>query len=190
VSGTPSGRVQEHVLMKLALASDHRGYEAKRRLLPTLRKLGHEIEDFGCDSSASCDYPDFAAIAARAVVAGKADAAILLDGTGIGMSLAANKICGVRAALAHDEITARLARENNHCNVLCIGSDLLSEDHLKQIVEIFLSTQFSGGRHQLRVDKVLKLEAEEAVKHARLLSAAPAPSHAPAAERRKVAKEK
>jgi ribose 5-phosphate isomerase B len=179
--------------MKLALASDHRGYEAKRRLLPTLRKLGHEIEDFGCDSSASCDYPDFAAVAARAVVAGKADAAILLDGTGIGMSLAANKICGVRAALAHDEITARLARENNHCNVLCIGSDLLSEDHLRQIVEIFLRTPFSGGRHLARVEKVVKLEAEEATKHAQALAnshAAPHAPHAPAPERRKVVRDK
>jgi ribose 5-phosphate isomerase B len=185
-----TGRVQELVLMKLALASDHRGFEAKKRLLPTLRKLGHEIQDFGCDSNASCDYPDFAAAASRSVVAGKADAAILLDGTGIGMSMAANKICGVRAALAHDEITARLAREHNHCNVLCIGSDLLSEDHLRQIVEIFLSTPFSGGRHLPRIEKVLKIEAEEAVQHARAIPASHSAhaTHVPhVPERRKVA---
>ncbi len=169
--------------MKLALASDHRGFEAKRRLLPTLKKLGHEIEDFGCDSAASCDYPDFAAVASRAVVAGKADIAILLDGSGIGMSLAANKICGVRAALVHDEITARLAREHNHCNVLCLGSDLLSEDHLRQIVEIFLTTPFSAGRHDRRVEKVCQIEAEESARHAK--------SHkGPFVERRKVAREK
>jgi ribose 5-phosphate isomerase B len=165
--------------MKLALASDHRGYEAKRRLLPALKKMGHEVEDFGCESAASCDYPDFAAVASRAVVAGKADAAILLDGSGIGMSLAANKICGVRAALAHDEITARLAREHNHCNVLCIGSDLLSEDHLRQIVEIFLTTPFSPGRHQRRVEKICQIEAEESVRHAK-------PQNGPLPERRMV----
>ena len=169
--------------MKLALASDHRGYEAKRRLLPALKKMGHEVQDFGCDSPASCDYPDFAAAAARAVVGGNADIAILLDGSGIGMSLAANKICGVRAALAHDEITARLAREHNHCNVLCIGSDLLSEDHLRQIVEIFLTTPFSPGRHQRRVEKVCQIEAEEFARH-------PTSQNGPLPERRKVAREK
>lgn len=169
--------------MNLALASDHRGYEAKRRLLPALKKLGHEVEDFGCDSVASCDYPDFAVPAARAVIAGKADIAILLDGSGIGMSLAANKIYGVRAALAHDEITARLAREHNHCNVLCLGSDLISEDHLRQVVEIFLSTPFAGGRHDRRVEKVCEIEAEECIKNAKL-------SKPPIIERRKVAREK
>jgi ribose 5-phosphate isomerase B len=170
--------------MKLALASDHRGYEAKRRLLPTLKKLGHEVQDFGCDSPASCDYPDFAVPAARAVVAGNADIAILLDGSGIGMSLAANKIYGVRAALAHDEITARLAREHNHCNVLCIGSDLLSEDHLRQIVEIFLSTPFSPGRHQRRVEKVCQIEAEESAGQQHKSQ------NGPVVERRKVARDK
>lgn len=169
--------------MKLALASDHRGYEAKRRLLPALKKMGHEVEDFGCDSAASCDYPDFAVLAARAVINGKADIAILLDGSGIGMSLAANKICGVRAALAHDEITARLAREHNHCNVLCLGSDLLSEDHLRQIAEIFLTTPFSGGRHDRRVEKVCQIEAEECAR-------ATKPQKGPIVERRKVSREK
>ena len=165
--------------MKLAVASDHRGYEAKRRLLPTLRKMGHEVEDFGCDSPASCDYPDLAVPAARSVLDGAADVAILMDGSGIGMSVVANKIRGVRAALAHDEITARLAREHNHCNVLCLGTDLLSEDHLRQIVEIFLSTPFSSGRHQRRVAKVCQIELEESGR--KLPAIAPPP-----VERRKV----
>jgi ribose 5-phosphate isomerase B len=168
--------------MKLAVASDHRGYEAKRRLLPALRKMGHQVEDFGCDSVNSCDYPDHAVPAARSVVAGHADIAILMDGSGIGMSVAANKIIGVRAALAHDEITARLAREHNHCNVLCLGTDLLSEDHLRQIVEIFLNTPFSGGRHQRRVAKVCQIEADESAKQA-------FPAAAPPVDRRKVARE-
>jgi len=147
--------------MKIAVASDHRGFEAKRRLLPVLRKLGHEVEDFGCDGPASCDYPDFAAPAARAVAAGRADAGVLMDGSGIGMSVAANKIASVRAALAHDEVTARRAREHNHCNVLCLGTDLLSEDQIRQIVEIFLTTDFANGRHDRRVDKLRQIEEEE-----------------------------
>ena len=147
--------------MKLAIACDHRGYEAKRRLLPLLKKLGHEVEDFGCDGTAAVDYPDHAAPAARAVAAGRCDAAILMDGSGIGMSVAANKVNGVRAALAHDEVTARRAREHNHCNALCLGTDLLSEDQVRQIVEIFLGTAFGEGRHARRVAKLKVIEDEE-----------------------------
>jgi len=147
--------------MKLAVACDHRGYEAKRRILPLLKKLGHELEDFGCDGTAAVDYPDHAAPAARAVADGRCDAAILMDGSGIGMSVAANKVCGVRAALAHDEVTARRAREHNHCNALCLGTDLLSEDQIRQIVEIFLTTPFAEGRHARRVAKLRLLEEEE-----------------------------
>ncbi len=147
--------------MKLAVACDHRGFEAKRRLLPLLRKMGHEVEDFGCDAPAACDYPDFAIPAARAVAAGRAEAAVLMDGSGIGMSVTANKFCGVRAALVHDEITARRAREHNHCNVLCLGTDLLSEDQIRQIVDIFLSTHFGDGRHSRRIEKVCRVEMEE-----------------------------
>jgi ribose 5-phosphate isomerase B len=147
--------------MKLAVACDHRGYEAKRRLLPLLKKLGHELEDFGCDGTSAVDYPDHAAPAARAVADGTCDAAILMDGSGIGMSVAANKVRGVRAALAHDEVTARRAREHNHCNVLCLGTDLLSEDQIRQIVEIFLSTPYGDGRHTRRVNKLKVLEDAE-----------------------------
>ncbi|MDB5175107.1 MAG: Ribose 5-phosphate isomerase [Phycisphaerales bacterium] len=147
--------------MKLAVSCDHRGYEAKRRLLPVLKRMGHEIEDFGCDGTAPCDYPDLATPAARAVAEGRAETAILLDGSGIGMSIAANKIFGIRAALAHDEVTARIAREHNHCNALCLGIDLLSEDQVRQIVEIFLTTPFADGRHVRRIEKLRELEKEE-----------------------------
>ena len=147
--------------MKLAVACDHRGYEAKRRLLPVLKRLNHEVEDFGCDGTSAVDYPDHAAPAARAVADGRCDCAILMDGSGIGMSVAANKVRGVRAALVHDEVTARRAREHNHCNVLCLGTDLLSEDQIRQIVEIFLSTPFGDGRHARRVQKLKALEEEE-----------------------------
>ena len=147
--------------MRLAIASDHRGVDAKRRLVPLLKGWGHEVEDFGCESSAAVDYPDYAAPVARAVAEGRADAGILMDGSGIGMSVAANKVVGVRAALAHDQVTARRAREHNHCNVLCLGTDLLGEEQIRQIVEIFLTTDFGDGRHSRRVEKLRQLEEEE-----------------------------
>src|SRR3954468_14080072 len=147
--------------MKIAVASDHRAYEAKRRLLPVLKKLGHQVEDFGCEGTAAVDYPDFAAPAARAVAEERCDIGILMDGSGIGMSVTANKVIGVRAALVHDEVTARRAREHNHCNVLCLGTDLLGEEQIRQIVEIFLTTAFGEGRHLRRVQKLCKIEVDE-----------------------------
>ncbi len=144
--------------MKVVVACDHRGFEAKRRLLPVLQRMDHEVQDIGCDTPSACDYPDYAIPAARAVATKEADAAILLDGTGIGMSVAANKVKGVRAGLVHDEVTARTAREHNHCNVLCLGTDLLSEDQIRKIVEIFLSTPWTDGRHSKRVQKVMEIE--------------------------------
>ena len=135
--------------MKIAIASDHRGFETKRKLIPMLKQKGHEVEDFGCESATSCDYPDFAIPASKAVAEGKAEVGILLDGSGIGMSICANKIHGIRAGLVHDEVTARRAREHNHCNVLCLGTDLLSEAQINKIVEIFLETGFTDGRHTM-----------------------------------------
>jgi ribose 5-phosphate isomerase B len=147
--------------MKIAVACDHRGYEAKRKLVPLLKNQGHEIHDFGCDSTASVDYPDFAAPAARAVAMGQFELGILLDGSGIGMSVSANKIRGIRAGLVHDEVTARRAREHNFCNILCLGTDLLSEDQIRQIVEIFLATSFGEGRHIRRIQKLEAIERGE-----------------------------
>ena len=146
--------------MRIAVGCDHRGFESKRRLLPLLKTWGHHIHDFGCDTHSACDYPDYAGAVAHAVACGDYEAGILLDGSGIGMSIAANKIRGIRAALVHDEVTARLARESNHSNVLCIGTDLLSEEQLRTIVEIFLTSSFAGGRHMQRVAKVGQLEAD------------------------------
>jgi len=146
--------------MKIAVACDHRGYEAKRKLVPLLKRLGHEVEDFGCDSPSAVDYPDFALPAAKAVASGSNDLGILLDGSGIGMSVAANKVRGVRAGLVHDEVTARRAREHNHCNVLCLGTDLLSEDQIRQIVEIFLTTPYGDGRHLRRIQKLRDYEMQ------------------------------
>ena len=147
--------------MKIAIACDHRGYDAKRKLLPILLKSGHTVQDLGCDSAAAVDYPDIAAPVSKAVAKGEYDVGILLDGSGIGMSVVANKIRGVRAALAHDEVTARIAREHNHCNVVCLGTDLLSEENVKKIVETFLNAELAEGRHVRRVEKITVIEESE-----------------------------
>jgi ribose 5-phosphate isomerase B len=148
--------------MRIALACDHRGFEGKKRIIPVLKKLNHELVDFGCDNTTACDYPDFALPAAHAVAKGDCEVGIMFDGSGIGMSIVANKVDGVRAALVHDEVTSHRAREHNHCNVLCVGTDLLSEDQIRKIVEIFLSTPFSDGRHKQRIQKICDYEKQRA----------------------------
>jgi ribose 5-phosphate isomerase B len=146
--------------MRIAVAADHRGFEAKRKLMPLLKQMGYQVEDFGCDGTVTSDYPDYAIPAARAVASGRCQAGVLMDGSGIGMSIAANKIPGVRAALAHDEVTARLSREANHCNVICIGADLINDGEIRKIIQVFLSTSFGEGRHARRVEKLKRLEEE------------------------------
>ncbi|WP_428938390.1 ribose 5-phosphate isomerase B [Fontivita pretiosa] len=147
--------------MKVAIASDHRGFAMKHVVIDVVRRMGHEVQDFGCDGTTSVDYPDYAAPAARAVANGQCDAAILLDGSGIGMTIVANKVSGVRAAVAHDEMMARRAREHNHCNALCLGADLLSEAQIRTIVQIFLSTEYQPGRHERRIAKIRQIEAQQ-----------------------------
>lgn len=144
--------------MRVGLASDHRGFDGKKRLHLVLKGKGFTVVDFGCPGSTACDYPDFAIPAARAVANGDVDAAVLLDSSGIGMSVCANKIHGVRAAVVLDEVMARVARDANHCNVLCLGTDLLPQDQVLKIVDAFLSTPYSQGRHARRVEKIALLE--------------------------------
>jgi ribose 5-phosphate isomerase B len=156
--------------MKIAVGSDHRGFESKRRLMSVLRQMGHELTDFGCEGVANVDYPDFALPVAQAVAEGTCDVGILLDGSGIGMSIAANKVFGARAALVHDEITCRRAREHHHCNILCLGTDLLGEDQIRNIVRIFLETRFENGRHLRRIEKICEFE-----RRSRLLAAEASP---------------
>lgn len=152
--------------MKVAIACDHRGFDAKRRVLPLLARLGHEVTDFGCDGSQSVDYPDIAAPAARAIAAGDCEVGVLLEGSGIGMTIVANKFNGIRAVHAHDEFSARRSREHHHCNVLCIGADLLSDDQIRTIIEIFLATPCETGRHKRRIEKIQQIEAGQAASHA------------------------
>jgi ribose 5-phosphate isomerase B len=144
--------------MKIALGSDHRGYEAKELIKAIVTQMGHEWIDFGANSKNPVDYPDHAYLAAIAVSKKEADRAILTCGTGIGMCIAANKIKGIRAALCHDELTAQISRHHNDANVLCISGDLTGEVLLRKMVEVWLNTEFGGGRHQRRINKIAAIE--------------------------------
>jgi ribose 5-phosphate isomerase B len=145
--------------MKIVVASDHRGFEKKQWIVPLLQEWGHAVVDVGCGSSASCDYPDFAEPAAAEVANGVAELGIFLDNSGIGMCLAANKVRGVRAAIVLDLVAAKLCREANHCNVLCLGCDLLSDAIIEKIVREFIATPAGGGRHERRMKKIADMEA-------------------------------
>ena len=144
--------------MKIAIAGDHRGYEAKELIKGLLQRSGHEVEDFGTNESKSCDYPDFAIPAAVAVSTGQAQRGILICGSGIGMSITANKIKNIRAALCHDELTAQMSRKHNDANVLCLPAMLVNDPLITRIVELWLTTEFEGGRHDRRVKKMMNAE--------------------------------
>jgi len=147
--------------MKIAIGSDHRGYETKRRLVHFLQQLGHEVLDMGTDGSDAVDYPDFAFQVASAVSEGRVQRGILICGTSIGMCIAANKVKGVRAAPCHDSITAEMSRRHNDANVLCLSADLLGEELIGRMVRLWLETDFEGGRHARRVEKITRFEAEQ-----------------------------
>ncbi len=144
--------------MKIAVGSDHRGFEAKQEVIAIISQLGHECVDVGTTNSNPIDYPDLAYLAATKVAKGEADRAILACGTGIGMSITANKIKGVRAALCHDELSAQISRHHNDANVLCLSGDLIGKVLLRKIVEVWLDTEFNGGRHLRRVRKIEAIE--------------------------------
>ncbi len=144
--------------MKIAIGSDHRGFEAKQQIIAIAKELGHECIDFGTDDNNPVDYPDLAYLAATAVSKKEADRAILACATGIGMSMAANKVPGVRAALCHDELSAEVSRNHNDANVLCLSADQVGAVLLRKIVEVWLTTEFGGGRHERRVRKIHIIE--------------------------------
>lgn len=146
--------------MKIAIASDHRGYDIKGKILSLIGDLGHEGIDLGPSTAESVDYPDFASKVARSVSSGEVDRGILICGTGIGMCIAANKYRGVRAAACHDDLTAEMSRLHNDANVLCLSADLLGDRLVNRMVEIWLSTQFEGGRHARRVSKIGEIESQ------------------------------
>lgn len=144
----------------IAVGSDHGGYELKNVILELLKQRRLEYTDFGTSGSDSVDYPDFAVKVASVVASGKVEAGILICGTGIGMSIAANKFPGVRAALVHDEFTAQMAREHNNANILVMGGRVLAPEQGKKLVEIWLDTEYEGGRHQNRLDKISVIEQQ------------------------------
>lgn len=144
--------------MRIALGSDHAGFELKAHLTEYLAGRGYEIVDLGTDSTESVDYPEFCANVGRAVVAGDADWGVVLGGSGQGEQLAANKVRGVRAALCNELYTARMARAHNDANVLSIGARVVGVGLAEEIVDLFATTDFEGGRHQRRVDQVMALE--------------------------------
>jgi ribose 5-phosphate isomerase B len=145
--------------MKIAVGSDHRGFDVKRRVVTLLQQLGHDIVDVGATSKDSVDYPDFAFLVAKAVSEGQADRGILVCGSGIGMCIAANKVKGVRAAPCHDNITAEMSRRHNDANVLCLSADLLGGELIDRMIRIWLETPFEGGRHARRVEKIAQIES-------------------------------
>jgi len=146
--------------MKIAIGADHAGFSLKEKLRQKLAEEGHEIIDYGADSDASCDYPDFAQPVAREVAAHHSDRGILVCSTGIGMAIAANKVTGVRAAPARSEDEVRLTREHNDANVLTLGAKYLDENRALDLVHVFLNTDFAGGRHARRVAKLAQIEKQ------------------------------
>lgn len=144
--------------MKIAIGSDHGGYHLKEEIKKWLTEQGYTFKDFGTETTDSVDYPDYAAPVARAVAAGEYEKGILVCGTGIGVSIAANKIPGIRAALCHDTFSARAAREHNDANILTLGERVIGPGLALEIVKVWLSSNFAAGRHQRRLDKISALE--------------------------------
>ena len=145
--------------MKIAIACDHGALDMKNMLVSYLQGQGHAVTDFGTHTNASCDYPEFAAAAAQAVASGACERGIVLCTTGIGMSIAANKVKGIRCALLSDVVSARLTREHNDTNMMAMGAGIVGNILAQQIVDTWLDTEFSGGeRHQRRIDKMMALE--------------------------------
>jgi RpiB/LacA/LacB family sugar-phosphate isomerase len=147
--------------MKIALASDHAGYAEKERLKPVLAELGLEVEDYGTVSEESVDYPDYARKVALAVARGQAEQGVLVCGSGTGMAISANKVAGVRAAVAWSEEVARLARQHNDANVLAIGARTTPQAEIPKIVRAWFETRFEAGRHAARVEKIAEIEKSQ-----------------------------
>ena len=146
---------------KIAIACDHGGYEFKLTVVEHLKTNGYDVVDFGCDSTASVDYPDYAVPASKAVAAGECELGILICGTGIGMSLCANKVHGIRAACCSDTFSARMTRMHNNANILCLGARVVGAGLAVDLVDLFLKTEFEGDRHIKRIEKVMAIESNQ-----------------------------
>ncbi len=146
--------------MKISTGSDHRGLHQRKIIGESIAACGHEVNDLGTMTTDSCDYPDIARLVAHSVTGGGCDRGILVCGTGIGMSIAANKVKGIRAALCPDENSAKFSRLHNDANVLCLPGDNFDDDQLRSIIKLWLTTDFEGGRHARRLEKVAQMENE------------------------------
>ena len=146
--------------MKIAIGCDHGALDLKNKVIAHLTAKGYEVVNFGTDTLDSCDYPDFAGPAAKAVASGECDKGIVLCTTGIGVSITANKVDGIRCALLSDKMSARLTRQHNNTNMMAIGAGVVGQMLALEIVDTWLGTEFTGGRHQRRIDKMMALEQE------------------------------
>ena len=144
--------------MRISIGSDHRGFNVKTRLVEFLRQQGHEVSDEGTHSSENCDYPDFAAQVAHKVSCRDVERGVLICGTGIGMQITANKFAGVRASVCHDEIEAEMSRRHNDTNILCLSGNLVGERRMDNLLKTWLATEFEGGRHARRIEKINQIE--------------------------------
>ena len=146
--------------MRIGIGNDHTALELKAEIIEFLKENGHEVVDYGTKEAGSCEYPVYGEIVARAVVAGEVERGILICGTGLGISLAANKVKGIRAAVCSEPYTAKMSRAHNDCQVLAFGARIVGAELAKMIVDVWLNTEFEGGRHQRRVDMINAVEAE------------------------------
>ena len=144
--------------MKIAIASDHRGFSMKECIKTIVSELGHNYVDFGSFDDCPVDYPDMAYAAAVAVTKKEVDRAIMVCSVGTGMCIAANKVKGIRAVLCHDELNAKISRTHNNANVLCLAGDFVDEQELQKMIQVWLNTEFCGGRHQRRIKKITAIE--------------------------------
>lgn len=149
--------------MKIAIGNDHAATEMKFAVMEYLKELGHEVVNFGTDGNESCHYPEFGEKVGRAVAAGEADCGVLICGTGVGISIAANKVKGVRAAVCSDCATARLVKQHNNANIIAFGARIVGIELAKDIVKAYLEAEFLGGRHQIRIDMIHEIEERNSI---------------------------
>lgn len=147
--------------MKIAIGNDHAAVELKNQIMAYVKELGYEAENYGTDTNASCNYPEYGEKVARAVAEGRADCGILICGTGVGISIAANKVKGIRAAVCSDVTTARLVKEHNNANIIAFGARIVGEELAKDIVKAYLTAEFLGGRHAERIAMITEIESRE-----------------------------
>lgn len=148
--------------MKIIIGNDHAATDMKFEIMDYLKELGHEVVNVGTDNNESCNYPEYGEKVGRAVVAGEADCGVLICGTGVGISIAANKVPGVRAAVCSDVTTARLVKEHNNANIIAFGARIVGVETAKDIVKAYLDAEFAGGRHQPRIDMIHEIEKKNA----------------------------